>query len=330
MPKKLLIISRDNSMEVPFDNQLTIGRDVYNSLSLQDPQISRSHAIIFDQEGTTFIKDLNSRNAIYVNGDKVTEQVIQDGDEIILGSTIIFFNPYEGMDIERALSTRGEYVFEKHGNKSDGSSGSRTVTVFTMEHMEKVVHNLFNEPENTSYFSLTDATGLLRTFFDMGSVASDTNESLRVALDRTLEFLGGDRGVIMESDSAKEKLKVRAIVSEAGSDSRIEISQQILRVVLRAGRCVFCSNVAHDNRFNRDVPDQENPLHSFAACPISVGKKYFGFIYLESNSRDCEYDYVALRSLYLIASHLSALLRRPSNRFDHDSTPIPPMGVGVS
>ena len=84
MPNKLLILNPDRKMEAPFDQQLTIGRDVYNALCLHDSDVSRSHAIVFEQEGKVLIKDLNSRNGVYINGEKKTESPLKSGDEIEL------------------------------------------------------------------------------------------------------------------------------------------------------------------------------------------------------------------------------------------------------
>lgn len=316
MVKKLLIINPDQYMEVPFEQQLTIGRDVYNSLSLQDVEISRSHAIIFDQGAKTIIKDLNSRNGVYVNGDRVQEQVVQDGDEIVVGSTIIFFNPAEGLEIEKRLSRRGEYLFERRASKS-APRPAEPVTIFTPNQMEKVVHRLFNDPESTTFFTLTNATALLRTFYNMGH-ATSTQDLFRVTLENAMELLGGDRGVIMESDGGKEKLKVRSIHSPDENDSTIEISQQVLRVVLRAERCVYCPNIESDSRFAKPGQRNRHGIHSFISAPIIVGKTYFGFVYLHSESKKREYDYVALRSLYLIASLLAALLQPHRTHFVHE------------
>ena len=47
---------------------------------------------------------MSSRNGVYVNGDRVNEQTLLDGDEVVMGSTIIFFNPVENMEIEKSLS----------------------------------------------------------------------------------------------------------------------------------------------------------------------------------------------------------------------------------
>lgn len=317
MSKKLLIVNAENYMEVPFENQLTIGRDVYNSLSLPDPEISRSHAIIFEQGDQTIIKDLNSRNGVYVNGDRVKEQVLQTGDEIVIGSSIIFFDPVREMDLDQGLSRRGGYVLsqaaERHRVKH-----VEPVTVYTCPQMNKIVQQVFNQPEDTTFFTMSNALGLLRAFYAMGR-GRDTAELFQVTLEIALELLGGDHGVIMETDVTKDRIKVRSLISRKRNSDTIEISQQILRVVLRAERCVFCPDVNEDNRFNEVNSGGECPVHSFVAAPVMCGQNYYGFMYLYSETDATEYDYVSLRSLYFLASHLGALLQPHQTHFGHES-----------
>lgn len=320
MSKKLLIINPQHYMEVPFDQQVTIGRDVYNSLSLQDSEISRSHAIIFEQGSRAMIKDLSSRNGVFVNGERVTEQTLQNGDEVILGSTIIFFNPPEGMDIEKRLSRRGEYLFERRAVPRSESKDLDPVTIFTVDQMERVIQRLFNDPESTTFFTLTNAMALLRAFYTMGHT-TNTSDLFSVTLAQAMELLGGDHGVIMEADMDKSQLKVRAIQSLDEGSASIEISQQVLRVVLRAERGVYCPNIAHDNRFAKIAEAGRHRIHSFVAAPIMIRKNFFGFVYLHSESRKHEYSYVGLRSLYFIASHLGALLQPHRTHFVHEADP---------
>ncbi len=317
MANKLLVINAESYMEVPLDQQLTIGRDVFNSLSLQDAEVSRTHAIIFGQGDQTIIKDLNSRNGVFVNGDRVAEQALQNGDEIILGSTILFFNPPEGLDLERALSRRGEYLFHRRAGQRPALS-TEPVTVFPAGQMESVIHRLLHDPEGATFFTLPNAIELLRAFYEMGA-ATDSTDLFSATLRHALRILGGDHGVVMEADPAKERLKVLALESPEGEEASIEIAQAVLRVVLGAEKCVFCPNVLNDNRFARIAARGKYPIHSFVACPILAGRQYFGFIYLDSQDRRKGYDYVGLRSLYFMASHLGALLQPRATHFAHEA-----------
>lgn len=70
----------------------TIGRDAGNIIVLGDEQISNKHAVIHFEEDSYWIKDLNSKNGVYVNGEKITTQVrLHDRYLIKLGSTILRF-----------------------------------------------------------------------------------------------------------------------------------------------------------------------------------------------------------------------------------------------
>lgn len=68
------------------DNPLTIGRDPAQALAIiQEAIVSKLHCSIFSRNGQVVIKDLNSTNGTYVNGEKVSEQELQDNDVVFLG-----------------------------------------------------------------------------------------------------------------------------------------------------------------------------------------------------------------------------------------------------
>ncbi len=61
-------------------------------LVLNDPAISRLHAMIFYDEGGAGILDLVSRNGTYVNGQEVESRSLKEGDLIEIGATKIAFS----------------------------------------------------------------------------------------------------------------------------------------------------------------------------------------------------------------------------------------------
>lgn len=314
MSRKLLVINPDNTMEVQFDQQITIGRDVFNSLCLRDAEISRSHAIVFEHDGHFVIKDLKSRNGIFVRGEKVREASLKPGDEVILGATLLFFDPPENFDMKSFLSRRGQYLMEKNL----GGEGDKFVPaeVFTTEEMNHALQTLFTEPDRNSFFTLDHALMLLRTIKEMDE-AADTRELFEGALRCTLTMLGGHRGVIMEADETKKNLKVRAILTTDNS-ATIVIGQPILQFVLAEEKCICCANIHRDRRFNKMGMKSGKRIHSFTAAPIQTGDELFGFFYLDSEDESISYSYSELRSLYFIANHLGSLLRvRPGHFARH-------------
>src|SRR5512139_3175826 len=57
---------------------IRIGRQGDCQLQLEDPLCSRHHAEIWFQDGHWYLRDL-SRNGTFVNGLRITEQVLSDG-----------------------------------------------------------------------------------------------------------------------------------------------------------------------------------------------------------------------------------------------------------
>ncbi|MFP5578532.1 MAG: FhaA domain-containing protein [Acidimicrobiia bacterium] len=73
------------------DTVVTIGRLPESVLVLEDPNVSRQHAEI-RPAGTGFVlADLGSTNGSKVNGIKVSERVLEDGDELTFGATSFRF-----------------------------------------------------------------------------------------------------------------------------------------------------------------------------------------------------------------------------------------------
>ncbi len=66
----------------PVSQSLTIGRDTQCDIAIPMPHISRKHAQIYFLDGELRIKDLNSSNGTFINGEKRPESRLQHGDEI--------------------------------------------------------------------------------------------------------------------------------------------------------------------------------------------------------------------------------------------------------
>ena len=73
------------------DTVVSIGRLPESTLVLEDPNVSRQHAEIRPSGNGFVLADLGSTNGSKVNGIKVSERVLQDGDELTFGSTSFRF-----------------------------------------------------------------------------------------------------------------------------------------------------------------------------------------------------------------------------------------------
>lgn len=78
---------------------LTIGRAPTSKIRLVDDAVSREHARVFTEGGTTFVEDLGSANGTFLNGSRVVGRAaLKDGDKIQIGNTIFKFTLYDAFD----------------------------------------------------------------------------------------------------------------------------------------------------------------------------------------------------------------------------------------
>jgi pSer/pThr/pTyr-binding forkhead associated (FHA) protein len=65
-----------------------IGRDAECDIQLLDVSVSRKHACVLEQDdGSVLIRDLKSHNGILVRGQRLTEALLAQGDELTIGDT---------------------------------------------------------------------------------------------------------------------------------------------------------------------------------------------------------------------------------------------------
>jgi len=67
-----------------------LGRDPTCQILLDDPHVSRLHAEIFIRNSDIVLRDAGSTNGVFVNGKKITEQTLADGDKILIGTRLYF------------------------------------------------------------------------------------------------------------------------------------------------------------------------------------------------------------------------------------------------
>jgi len=98
-PSLSVVGSEHNDKKVFFDEgktELSVGRESECDLSIPSSDMSRRHAIVSIKWGGYVVTDLSSKNGTFVNGEKVKESSIKDGDEIVFGTIkTIFKNPQE-------------------------------------------------------------------------------------------------------------------------------------------------------------------------------------------------------------------------------------------
>ncbi|MFY9268930.1 MAG: FHA domain-containing protein [Candidatus Manganitrophaceae bacterium] len=71
--------------------QMIVGRGLESQIALDEMTVSRAHAEFYRKNNQMMVKDLNSKNGIYVNDIKVIGSALKDGDIIRIGDTVFKF-----------------------------------------------------------------------------------------------------------------------------------------------------------------------------------------------------------------------------------------------
>ncbi|MCP4606668.1 MAG: DUF4388 domain-containing protein [Proteobacteria bacterium] len=137
---------------LPTNKDIFIGRSSEIDLVLMEDMVSRKHARLWIQDKMIHIQDLGSTNGTFVNGEKISTTVINRGDRILIGTSIM-----------KVVETDQQQVRETRTDNSpimqEGSEVSRTTV-----HSSRSMVGTINEvplPDLTQLFSTSKKTGTL-------------------------------------------------------------------------------------------------------------------------------------------------------------------------
>jgi hypothetical protein len=88
-----------SGLRVELDGELVVGREA-EGLTIDDPELSRRHAVLRTTDGVVVIEDLGSRNGTLVNGVRIEAPTpVGNDDAIMVGQTTLV------LELPRAAAT---------------------------------------------------------------------------------------------------------------------------------------------------------------------------------------------------------------------------------
>ena len=88
---QLLVADSNEQTFINLKDRFSVGSEGGNQIRLQSPYVSRRHCIFVKNRRNWVLKDLCSRNGVFVNDMQVKEKVLVDGDIIQIGDRILIF-----------------------------------------------------------------------------------------------------------------------------------------------------------------------------------------------------------------------------------------------
>jgi predicted component of type VI protein secretion system len=190
MPFRLRHLQHDFELGL---GEFAIGRSPECQLSLDDPLVSRKHALLVVSPESVLIKDLGSRNGVVVNGTKIdTSRVLLDGDRIVIGSQ-------EMTIMSRPAATGPQYVRRT-------TTGAQTLSSMSRPHSLEP-SRIPSEPvkDATRDAKRVDSFPLLSTLADKALALGRPEDAERILSSLMLEVLNNaQRGDVLPAETVDQ------------------------------------------------------------------------------------------------------------------------------
>jgi 3',5'-cyclic-nucleotide phosphodiesterase len=254
-----IIDGHDKRQTIEFSrDSLLLGRSPDSDLQIKDHFVSRKHLRISRKGSRIFIKDLNSRNGTFVNGEPINpgiEVELPEGVPVVMGMTVLCF---------------GEGCTEE----IQGFLGFIDVSGLEPEEMEGLAEDRPLTAEKNMELMIRVSDLLTRS--------TDIRETLKEILNCVFELLARiDRAAIILLDPEKAKIKEVIYRMREGVDDQ-RFSTEVLEHVMQLKEAFMISDA--DTQQGEDVPDTLKLLNikSVMCIPLLNRAKLVGVLYVDS------------------------------------------------
>jgi len=260
-------------------DEVSIGRDPSNEISLLDSLVSRRHCLIRKEANGFRLVDLESRNNTFVSGVPVMDRVLAHGDQIRVGNSIL--------------------VFQGAGSDTAPVNASLQFDATPMPGAATVILR----KEDARYLQPSRPDGLpatARTVRDLNVLLefSRTLNSVRglaalqeKVLEAVLAIVPADQAaVLLSEDGVGGFSSIVGRHRRLGPNQPIHASQTILSRVLEENLAVLSNDVQSDAAYREADSLLERKVHSVLAVPLEVQGKMLGVMYLDASSPGARFD----------------------------------------
>ena len=279
------------------EGEVSIGRESSNQMSVFDGSLSRRHCALARSGSEVRIRDLGSRNGTRVNSVPVTEQRLEHGDQISVGSSLFVFLQEEDSDESRSNPVEFQ----------DTSSFTGVAFLLPQEDplFPLMPHGENAGPSAASGRIRSDLNALLKISTAIGSIR-DRDSLQWQLLGFIFDVIPAERGSVLFVDSQGEVSSSTAWDRVHGPEHVVPVNQVILKRVMseRSGLLLTGADREEGSRTRSTAPPDR--AASLLCVPMIVGDRVVGAIYLDARVPTVQFDHTHLRVLQAIA-HIAAL-----------------------
>jgi adenylate cyclase len=282
-------------------SRITIGRHPANALRVSDREVSKEHAALQKVGAQFLVTDLGSSNGTFVNGKRIRELRLQDGDELVVGNSKFIFRAGTAETLPGTPRGVG-------GVTIVGANQSSPAFVAQVSAAE--------EAEFRPAEKITDP-GVLRQDYEKLRLAHEFHRQVGVELDQkslldkilkvSFQLLAADNGVIFLAD-AHGRMVPAALGRKKGTDGDMVVSDTVLQRVTETRAALLTSDAVLDSRFSGSESLVARGVRSAMAVPLVVKDALKGVLFLDSRARINAFSEKDLKLLSGIAAQAAVAL----------------------
>ncbi len=215
--------------------KFTIGRSSSNDLVIGERGVSRFHAEVLNNDGEYLLRDLDSKMGTYVNGIKVDQAQLKNGDRIQLGSLQSPGLSFQTGDLLQSLLSRSDPSVE-------------------------VGLSLYNFKEFGKLFTTLRALSSVPFLDDL----------LALVLDTAIDLTGAERGFVMLKEQGDELgfRCARNNKKQSLEGSLFQTSQRVPRDVFKSGKPVVITDLEFEEQEQSHEFTRQLGLRSVCCVPL--------------------------------------------------------------
>ncbi len=276
----------------------TLGRHPANTLRLVDREVSKEHASLEKIGGGFLLKDLGSSNGTFVNGRRVKELRLRDGDEIALGNSRLIF----------------------HSGEPAGTISSPGVTVLAAAQSMPAFLAQIDQSEETEFRPIDQITDqmALRQDYEKLRIAHEFHRQVglerdqKSLLDKILrvafQLLAADNGVLFLSDDQGALVPQAVRHRKQGDGEEVVVSDTVLKRVAETRQAVLTADAILDSRFSSSESIVAQGIRSAMAVPLLAKGVLKGVLFLDTRERTNAFSEKDLKILSGVAAQAAIAL----------------------
>jgi len=282
---------RGQRFELPDHEPQLIGRST-EAIAITDSTVSRRHAELTPDDGSWYLRDLDSANGTFLNGQKIRERApLSPGDQVRCGATIF------------VVSFRG-----------DPEPARAPIELLDPEMLDIDVEARDAQAASTAATRRSlDPFRLMERLTELIGSSATRAELLDGVMDLVFEELGPDRGFILLGTDPAARFDTTVIryrvPPRTKDEGRIPVSRTIVQHVLSRHEGVLSTNAMNDARFAAGDSVRDYGIRSAICVPVVTGERLYGVIHVDSQLASFTFNENQLRLLGMIARQTGLALR---------------------